>query len=516
MPIDIIINFTPFETRIAFLENSRVIKVLIERQSERGIVGNIYKGKIVKVLPGMQSCFVDIGLEKAAFLYVDDIISDFKEDDIAIDIEDLPRGKEEVFTPPTQKGGNVHISDLVKEGEEILVQVLKDPIGTKGARVTTRISLAGRFLVYMPTVDHIGVSRRIESSKERERLKELIETLKSKRGGYIVRTLAEDVNKTAIKADMVFLDRLWKEIKGRTDKAPVGKVIFYELDLILKTVRDYFSHDINKLIIDDRSEYKKILKFIESFSPKLKQAISLYSGDDSIFDAYSVENALGRALSRKVWLKSGGYIVIDQTEALTAIDVNSGRYVGHRNLEDTIFKINLEAISEIVDQIQIRNIGGIIIIDFIDMEKEPNRDKVFNVLKETITRDKAKTNILNFSEFGLVQMTRQRVSRNIREIMGASCQYCDGRGFIKSIETIAYEVLREIKREIFTAVTEGVLEGDAILIYTNPEVAKFMYEKMNSILEEYEKKEKIKIIFESNDEFHIEQFEVYHQINTDD
>jgi len=503
MSKEIIINSTVFEKRVAFLEGGRVTRVMVERESERGIVGNIYKGKIVRVLPGMQACFVDIGLDRAAFLYVDDIVTDARDYDVEEninkpDIVDVMEASEE---KPVK---DVSINDLIREGQEISVQVLKDTLGSKGARVTTHISLAGRFLVYMPTVEHVGVSRKIEDEKERERLRECIDSLQSKHGGFIVRTLAEGIGKKAIKADMLFLEKLWKNIKATALKAPVGKLIYQDLDLALKTVRDYLSHDIDKLIVDDRSEHRKILKFIETFSPQLKQSVIIYTGDEPVFDAYSVEPSISRAFSRRVWLKSGGYIVIDQTEALVAIDVNSGRYVGKMNLEDTILKINLEAVAEIVDQLQIRNIGGIIIIDFIDMEKEHNREKVFNALKDSLKNDRAKTNILKISELGLIQMTRQRVSGSLRELMGATCPYCDGRGYVKSIDTVSYDILREIKRE-----TIDMTDGEDIQVIVNPEIARYMYEKMHAVLEKYEKKSRVKIVIESNVDFHIEQFEVF-------
>lgn len=500
MPYEIIINATSFETRMAFLSQGKVFKYLIERKAERDLVGNIFKGKVVKVLPGMQACFVEIGLEKAAFLYVDDIASSPFFDP---DSEDETEAEES-----SNYKKNLKISDLIKEGEELLVQVIKNPVGTKGARVTTHVSLAGRFLVYMPTVNHVGVSKKIENIKERDRLRSIISELRTKPTGFIARTFAEGVSKGAIKNDMQFLEKLWKNIKNISVHAAVGKVIYQELDLILKTIRDYFSQEVSRLIIDNKEEHKKILKFTQAFSPKLKRNIELYTGKESIFDSFSLEAVLGRALNRKIWLKSGGYIVIDQTEALTAIDVNSGRYVGKRNLEDTILKINLEAVQEISDQMQIRNIGGLIIIDFIDMEKENNREEVFNALREAFKNDKAKTNVLKISELGLVQMTRQRTASCIRDIVGNQCPYCDGRGFVKSAESMAYEILRNIEKEI-----SEVKKGDSLVALVNPEVAKYVVEKIHSIIENYEKKHKIRIYVEPKEAYHVEQFELIQKKN---
>jgi ribonuclease G len=503
MATDIIVNSTPFEKRIAFLSNNKVVKFVAYRKEAGSIVGNIYQGKVAKVLPGMQACFVEIGQEKSAFLYVDDIIPDefeFETDD------DEVRDEADVSKYKRKRKRDVKITELVKAGDELLVQIVKDPLGTKGARVTTNITIAGRFLVYMPTVSHIGVSRKIEDQDERERLKKAIQSVKSKNGGYIVRTLAEGVKRKALKDDVVFLEKSWKGIQLKTKKAKTGKLVYQELDIILKTVRDYFSIGINKLIIDDRSDYRKVLKFIENFSPSLKRSIKLYSGVDPLFDVHKIESSLNRALSRKIWLKSGGSIVIDQTEALVAIDVNTGRYVGKRNLEDTITKINLEAVEEIADQLQIRNIGGIIVVDFIDMEKEINREKVVNAFREALKNDKAKTNVLKISEFGLVQMTRQRSSNNLRQMMASPCPYCEGRGFVKSAETMAFEVFREIKREL-----TDVSPNECLFVKTNSDVANCVYEKMNKILETLEKKHKIKIIVDPDDGFHIEQFEIYQQ-----
>ena len=356
------------------LENGVITDLLVEREKDKGLVGSIYKGRILRVLPGMQACFVDIGMDRAAFLYVGDIKDDsVSQEEILVDDDDDDDDdseggseSESAAKPPAPKA---QIQDLVKEGQEILVQVAKDPIGTKGARITMHISLPGRNLVYMPTVSHIGISRRIEREEERKRLKEIVKSLRPSEGGFIVRTACEGVSQRNIKNDVEFLTKLWKEVQRNFDKRSGAGLVHADLDVELRAVRDLFTDDVKKLIVDNPKTHKKILKFVHQFMPKLKNNVELYEGSDPIFDHFSIELEISRALGRKVWLKSGGYIIVDEAEALVAIDVNTGRYVGRRNLEDTIVKTNLEAVKEIAYQLRLRNCGGIIIIDFIDMEK---------------------------------------------------------------------------------------------------------------------------------------------------
>ena len=340
-----------------------------------------------------------------------------------------------------------NIQDLLKEGQEVVVQVAKDPIGTKGARITSHISLPGRHLVFMPTVDHIGISRRIEKDGERRRLREIVDRMRPEGTGFIVRTVAESVEAQKLEADIRFLIQVWNEIIRTKDKVSAPALLHGDLDLILRATRDLFTAEVNKLVIDDRDEFERILRFVREQAPHLETAIEYYAGQEPIFDAYGVEQELKRAAQRKVWLKSGGYIIMDQAEALTAIDVNSGRYVGKKNLEETITKINVEAAKEIVYQLRLRNIGGIIIIDFIDMDKPQNREKVFKALQDALGRDKAKTNVLKISELGLVEMTRKRVRESVTRMMNEPCGYCDGKGHVKSRITIAYEIFREIRRD---------------------------------------------------------------------
>ena len=431
MALEIIINATGEETRVAFLEAGEITELYIDRKRDRGIAGNIYKGKVIRVLPGMQAAFVDIGLEKAAFLYVSEVSANIEEyakmmedetDEARIEFE-----SDTVEAVKAKKASAVLIEDLLQEGQEIMVQVIKEPIGTKGPRVTTYITLPGRYLVYMPTIEHIGISRRIEEEAERKRLRELINRLKKPGAGYIIRTVSEGVSNEEFKADIEFLELLWQNIQQKRDKLSAPSLLHTDLDIVFRVVRDLFTPKVDKLVVDSKQEYMQVKEFIDSFLPMLSSRVELYEKDEPIFDAYEVEIEISRALGRKVWLKSGGYIVIDHTEALTAIDVNTGRYVGKRNPEETILKTNLEAVKEIAYQLRLRNIGGIIIIDFIDMLKEKNRKKVFNVLQEALANDKARTNILQISELGLVEMSRKRTREDLLRALCEPCSYCEGK-----------------------------------------------------------------------------------------
>ncbi|HYV65015.1 MAG TPA: Rne/Rng family ribonuclease [Myxococcales bacterium] len=721
----LVINASGQETRVALIESGTISEYYLERKNEKGIVGNIYKGRVVRVLPGMQAAFVDIGLEKAAFLYVADIVSDpsfpgFSEEieiqagategDV-LDVEDVAEPPAEDVVPPPasaeaaapapstqdshpaeaapassaqpaaaadpsqQEGavpaeaqgppglaeaaepgagvsesaaagvesedvvqlspeealeddegdeedegldegdaahaaaeaaiaaeqagvpaaspgeeepapavteaaaapaagqvpgegkigvpaeqrpaarerrgrrrggrgrrrsgpgkpgedrggkpdprqqqardrqskgnGHVHgkraqIQDLIKEGDEVIVQVVKDPIGSKGARITCHISLPGRHLVFMPTVDHVGISRRIENEKERRRLRELVDRFRPPGTGFIVRTVAENEPEEKLTADIKFLLGLWNEVgkKRETHKAPA--LMHPDLDLILRSVRDLFSDDVNKLVIDDRAEYERVRAFVEQVAPELKEQVELYSGDEPIFDEYGIEQELQKAQNRKVWLKSGGYIIIDQTEALVAIDVNSGRYVGKKgagaSLEDTITKINCEAAKEIVYQLRLRNIGGIIIIDFIDMDKGSNREKVFKTLQEALGADRAKTNVLKISDIGLVEMTRKRVRESVTRLTTEACPTCDGRGHVRSKTTIAYEIMREVQR------AARKQREDQILVSCHPEVAKLLQGPEREAMRLLMMKLNKSITVRPQPQYHLEQYDLH-------
>ena len=493
MANEIIINVTPQETRVALLEERVLAELYIERTEDRGIMGNIYKGKVVKVLPGMQAAFVDIGLEKAAFLYVADVHGRVDE------YEEMGVPREEA---PLYLNLPSPIEDLLSEGQEVLVQVSKEPLGTKGTRITSHITLPGRYLVYMPTVDHVGISRRIKDDGERRRLKEIVQAMKPSSGGFIVRTASEGAEPEEIRNDMDFLLRLWDNIQKRRESASAPSLIHCDLTMVLRVIRDILSSQVNRIMIDSREEYDHILTFINTYMPKQKYEIALYEGREPIFDAYGIEMEIDKLLGRKVWLKSGGYIVIDLCEALVAIDVNTGRYVGKRNLADTILKTNLEAAKEIAYQLRLRNIGGIIIIDFIDMEREGDREKVYQALEEAIRKDRQKTNIFKISELGLVEMTRKRTRENISRILGEACPYCEGSGLVKSKTTTCYHVFREIVR------TASDLGGHSILVEVNPEVAALLYEEERAGVEELERTLQKKIVIKGRAGFHQEQYNI--------
>jgi ribonuclease G len=447
----------------------------------------------MKVLPGMQAAFVDIGLERAAFLYVSDVYGKVE------DYEEIGFQGEEMtlyFNPSSP------IEDLLSEGQEIMVQVSKEPLGTKGTRITSHITLPGRYLVFMPTVDHIGVSRRIKDEKERGRLRELVQSIKPSAGGYIVRTASEGADTDEIRNDMEFLLHLWENVQRKRETSPAPSLIHNDLTMVLRGIRDILSPQVNRIIIDSREEYENILSFINMYIPKQKYEMTLYERQEPIFDAYGIEMEIDKISGRKVWLKSGGSIVIDMAEALVAIDVNTGRYVGKRNLADTILKTNLEAAKEIAYQLRLRNIGGIIIIDFIDMDREGDREKVYQVLEESLKKDRQKTNIFKISELGLVEMTRKRTRENITRILSEPCPYCDGGGLIKSKTTLCYDIFRQIER------TSSELGGHSIMVEVNPEIAGLLYEEERTGVEELERKLKKKIVIKGKPGFHQEQFNI--------
>lgn len=430
MSEELLINVTPQETRVAYVENGVLQEVHIERARRRGLVGNVYKGRVSRVLPGMQAAFLEIGLERTAFLHANDIVQS------AADRE--ANGAQ----PNT-------IMELLSEGQEVLVQVVKDPMGSKGARLTTQISIPSRYLVYMPGADHIGVSQKIEDEDERQRLKAIIARHAGEfdPGGYILRTVAEGVSEEALVNDMHFLQRLWENIRERSRSEPAGTLIHEDLPLVMRTMRDLSGTEIEKVRIDSRTTYEKVRKFAGKFIPQLAECIEYYPGERPIFDLYGVEDEIRRALERKVQLKSGGYLIIDQTEAMTTIDVNTGAFVGHRNLEETIFKTNLEATQAIARQLRLRNLGGIIIIDFIDMQDEDHKRQVLRALEKALERDHARTHISEVSALGLVQMTRKRTRESLEHVLCETCPVCGGRGSLLTAETVCYEIFREIMRE---------------------------------------------------------------------
>lgn len=511
MPSEIIVATTGRETRVALMDQGRLVELHIDRGDERGFVGNVYLGKVVRVLPGMQAAFVDIGLERAAFLYVGDIYPDLLNMHIDEPAPAAPaagvlgvEGASEDKPRASPKAGQPAIQDLLKEGQEIVVQVAKDPIGTKGARLTTHIALPGRFLVFMPTVEHVGISRRIDRDKERRRLREFVEKHRKKGMGYIVRTVCEGAPTDALKADMAFLERTWSRIQEscRGKKAP--SLLHEEYGLVMRAVRDVFDEEVDRMVVDDKRTFDEVRSFMDDFMPSGRDRVHLYRGGEPVFDTYGVETEIQRSMGRRVWLKSGGYVVIDQTEALMAIDVNSGKYVGSSSLEDTTLKINLEAVSEVVAQLRLRNIGGLIIIDFIDMDREQNRDKVFRALEEALRPDRARTNVLRISDLGLVEMTRKRVQEGLDRYLTEVCPICTGTGHIRSQHTLTYEILREVKRE--ASRSQG---SSTIYVNTTPDIADLLYADRFPDLEQVEGQVSRRVVIRAMGHFHPEQFEVY-------
>jgi ribonuclease G len=438
---EILVNVTPRESRAAFLENGVLQEVHIERANRRGITSNVYKGRVSRVLPGMQAAFIDVGLDRTAFLHVSDIA---RREDVETEFE----------APHTDD-----IRAAVSEGDELLVQVLKDPLGTKGARLTTFITLPSRFLVYMPQGRGVGVSARIEDETERARVRTLVETFMpaERPGGYIIRTVAEGVAPEALRADMLFLQRLWELVGHAGVAAPAGRLVHEDLPLHVRMLRDLLGQDVERVQVDAPAAYAKMLEFARTFMPESESKIELYRGNRPILDLYGVEDEIQKALDRKVPLKSGGYLIIDQTEAMTTIDVNTGAFVGHRNLEDTIFRTNLEAAVAIARQLRLRNLGGIIIIDFIDMQDEDHRRQVLQALEKSLATDHARTHISSVSPLGLVEMTRKRTRESLEHLLCRPCPTCEGRRYVKTPETVAYEIFREIVRQARQFEVQGLM-----------------------------------------------------------
>ncbi len=607
MPSELVINATLPEVRVALLEDGEISDLSIEYEKNKSIVGNVYKGRIVRVLPGMQAAFVDIGLERAAFLYVGDIVYEAEEDeeeeqDLAppqsgptvsseaesngdeenavplefdaaeilaeknlapleeIDNktmpsededaseegsdEEAPEGIEAGESEPSElvaepaeeaeegsqprvaqrpqrdrrpnhrnhrhrRGGRnrphrprLNIQDVVKEGQDIVVQVAKEPMGTKGARLTCHISLPGRHVVLMPTVDHVGVSRKIASSEERRRLRSIVDELRPPGMGIIVRTVAAEQTNEQLTNEINYLLNLWSTIKKKADTQKAPYCLNEDLNVVLKTVRDFFTDDIHRLVVDSPRVHSYVVEFAEQFAPHLVNRVVRYTGKDPIFDAYGIESEIVRALNRKVWLKSGGYLIIDQTEALTVIDVNTGKFIGKKNLEETILKTNMEAVKEVAYQLRLRNAGGIIIIDLIDMEKSSHREKVYRALEEALKKDKAKTNILRISELGLIQMTRKRTRESLNHILCEPCPYCHGKGFTKNLRTVCYDIFRELER----AALEGGTVGARVIAH--PEVVDTLFQDERDTLDRLEERFSMKVSIQGDQTLHIEDFKV--------
>ena len=490
MSEEILINITPMETRVALVENGMLQEIYIERLRAKGIVGNIYKGKVVRVLPGMQAAFVDIGLERASFLHVSDI---------ALQDED---GMEQ------RSGGDPpDIRTVLREGQSLVVQVNKDPLGSKGARLTTHLSVSSRFLVYMPHTRHIGISQRIEDEAERARLKALVEQCvieegMEKEGGFIIRTAAEGHGRDEVLADIRFLKRLWRTLQERMQTPGAPTSVYEDLPLYLRTMRDLVRPGLEKIRIDSRDCFQRVAEFAGEYIPEVAERIELYQGERPLFDLYGIEDEIQKALGRKVELKSGGYLIIDQTEAMTTVDVNTGAFVGHRNLEETIFKTNLEAATALARQLRVRNLGGIIIIDFIDMRDAEHRRQVLRTLEKAMEWDYAKTSITGVSELGLVEMTRKRTRESLGHVLCEPCPVCQGRGSLKSAETVCYEIFREILREA------RAYDNDKLLVLASQEVVDRLLDEESASVADLEEFIGKTIQFQVETIYSQEQFDV--------
>ena len=488
----IVVNAGLTETRVAVQEGTVLTELYIERQGHRSIVGSVHKGGVTNVLPGMQAAFVDIGLTKDAFLYAGDYTANLVDDvhevgepadaadddaDVDVDVEE-PEPRREVRGP---------IEEVLRKGQEVLVQVSKESLGTKGARITSFISLPGRYLVYMPQAHRIGVSRRIRDEAERDRLRATVRGLNPPAGGFIVRTNAEGKGEAEFAADLEFLGRLWAQIQARYEERRPPAVLHEEGDLTFRVVRDLLAPDVDEFLIDSREVYERCAGYVESLVPGLAERVKWYEGRQPIFEAFGIEKEIEKALRRRVWLKSGGYIVIDHTEALVSIDVNTGKYVGKRDFEQTVLKINLEAVGEIVRQIRLRDLGGIIIIDFIDMEVSDHRDQVEKALKRALSEDKARTNVLAISELGLVEMTRKRVRQDLRSLLTETCPACRGAAVLKSSATLVAEVLRAIQARAADAA------GREIVVRVHPAFAEHLDAEHRETLAQLAQAREIKV-----------------------
>jgi ribonuclease G len=549
---EMIISSSSHETRVAILEDDQVVEIFIEREHSRGVVGNVYKGRVSKVLPGMQSAFVDLGLERDAFLYVTDVISPTEE--ALEDDEDIPAVGAELPEPPGPNGTSgtngtngedtaepaavaadavqarpavrqerperqerrgrdrtpptTKIEDLLKEGQEVVVQVVKEPLGTKGARITSHLSLPGRFLVYMPTVDHIGISRKIDSRDERRRLRGVVQRFREQSGlpgGVIIRTAASNRSEEDLLADLTYFQQVWTEVQRRKESERTPAVLFREESLVTKLLRDLLNEQYSAIRIDDEPEYRRVTSFVGRIMPNMLNRVKRYTKEYPIFDEYGVQSEIDKALRSKVWLKSGGYIVINQTEALVAIDVNTGRYIGKKSagrLEDTIVKTNLEAAKEIVRQVRLRDLGGIIVLDLIDMEEKKNRQKVAQAVEQELRKDRAPSKSVQVSDFGLIIITRKRVKSSLERQLTEPCPYCSGTGTIKTSATICYDILTEVKK------VSGDLDGYSLVLRVNPEIARALKEESRSVFKELEASVGRPVTVRSDEQLHHEQFDL--------
>jgi ribonuclease G len=495
MQNEILVNANAGETRVAILEKGQFTELHIERASARSVVSSVLKGRVTRVLPGMQAAFVNIGLDKAAFLYVGDYHAELGPGDPE---EDVPR--------PRRRGRNGNntpkIESLLREGQEIVVQVAKEPIGTKGARITSHLSVAGRHLVLTPWGHRVGVSRRIDSDRERRRLRDIVERLRPRGLGFIIRTAGEGIREAELEADVRYLTSVWEDIQQKKDQVQAPGRLYEEPELPLRVIRDFAGSDTKRIVVDSKQVFEAMKAFVDRFMTDPKPRLEHFRGPAPIFDHFGIEEQIDQGVGKKVWLKSGGYLIFDQSEALTAIDVNTGRYVGKRDLEETVLKTNLEAVKEAVYQLRLRNIGGLIIIDLIDMEAAENREKVYRALQEAVRYDKARTNILKISELGLVEMTRKRTRENLVQTLCEPCAHCDGRGYLLSGESVAFKVLREIRKDL------PRFCGRTVALSVNRRVAEHLLGSERDALRALEEELGREIEVRARADLHQEQFEL--------
>jgi len=486
------------EARIALLENGKLVELFIERTTERRLVGNIYKGIVKTVVPGIEAAFIDVGQEKNGFLYVSDV-TDVYDDYIEMLAEEE---YDEHYRPRSRRKRKMRIEDMLKHGQEIMVQVAKEPMGQKGMRLTNYVSLPGRYMVLMPTVNHLGISRKIEDDKERDRLRKIAAKARPSGLGLIVRTIGEGKGKEEIEADVKYLTALWKKVVRRMESMSAPSLIHRDLGQVARVVRDVFNDSIDEFIIDSKRDYDTVLNLLESLAPQLKSRVNWYRGRTPLFEKFDIESQIEKALRRKVWLPSGSYLVIDQSEALTTVDVNTGKFTGRQKLEDTVFKTNMEAAKEVARQLRLRDIGGIILVDFIDMEKASNREKLLKEFEEAFKADRSKSYVLGMTELGLIQMTRKRVKSSLTPSLCEPCPYCDGTGWVKSVTTTTIQALRQLERQFKE---DG---GGAIRLVAHKNVIELIGTTEAGAIAKLEKKYNRKVTLEAAADCHLEFFSI--------
>ncbi len=503
MAKDLVVHSTPQETKVAVLEDGVLSELFIEREAHRGIVGNIYKGRVTRVLPGMQSSFVDLGLERDAFLYVADVIEGLDENLLTPEEAEVAGGS------ATAASGNGHhrnvaIEEMLREGQDVLVQVVKEPLGQKGARITSHVSLPGRYLVFMPTVEHVGVSRKITDDDERRRLKTLLKEIRQERGGggFIARTAGASHSREDFERDASYLVRTWDEVRALSSRERPPSLLHRELSLVQRLLRDILSDDIANIRLDSEKEFQRTLDLVNQLQPELAPRVRLFTKNENILDEHNISPELERALRSKVWLESGGYIVINQTEALVAVDVNTGRYTGKKTLEETLVKTNLEAVTEIVRQIRLRDLGGIIVLDFIDMEEKKSRQKVLTALEQELRKDRSPSKLLSVNEFGLVILTRKRVRQSLERTLCEPCPYCTGSGMVKTVATVCSEIYDEVKK------LASDMRGHTLQLRVNPEVARALHGEEAAMLRDLSALVGQDIAVRGDPLLHQEQFDV--------